>query len=163
MLCVLPRAECKFKIAQLHNLAQRGSTWILPLRRLPKTPTKSHLEQTSQPSFAFLPTSWETHSWRELPPESLIEKAPASGLSAQELRVPIFKVQLATLARYLWLPFLPREIGNCLKSCEESWSLITAPPAPKGRRKRLESSPHQSHQSQRVFFAFHLFCVSLWF
>lgn len=62
-------------------------------------------------------------------------KAPASGLSAQELRVPIFKVQLATLARYLWLPFLPREIGNCLKLCEESWPLITAPPPPQAGGK----------------------------
>ena len=50
--------------------------------------------------------------FRESSPSKIAHwEAPASGLSAQELCVPIFKVQLATLALCLWLPFLPREVG----------------------------------------------------
>lgn len=40
----------------------------------------------------------------------LMRRPQPSGLSAQELHVPIFKVQLATLALCLWLLFLTREV-----------------------------------------------------
>ena len=65
------------------------------------------------------------------------------------------------MAPCLWLPFPPREIGNCLKSCEESWPLITGSHRQE-EKARILTSP-EPPEPKRVFFAFRLFFVSLWF
>lgn len=95
-LCAF-ESQVEVQHIQLHNLTQSDSTWILPLRQLPKTPTKSHLEQTSPPSIAFLPTSRETHSGRALPPKLLIEKPK---LLASPLRKSVFPFSKSSLP--LW-------------------------------------------------------------
>lgn len=43
----------------------------------PRPPKRATWLKPCLPLFAFLPTPWETHSRRELPSESLNEKAPA--------------------------------------------------------------------------------------
>lgn len=119
-------SQAEVQCVQLHNLTQCDSTRILPLRRLLKTPTKSHLEQTSPPCITFLPTSRESHSGRALPPKLLIEKPQ---LLASLLRNSVFPFSgSACHSGALPLASIPAQGSwNCLKSCEENWPHVMNP------------------------------------
>lgn len=138
-LCAF-ESQVEVQHIQLHNLTQSDSTWILPLRQLPKTPTKSHLEQTSPPSIAFLPTSRETHSG-ELSLQSCSLRSPSfwplhSGSLCSHFQSPACHSGALPLGFHS----CPGKL-NCLKSYEESWPHVMTPI---GSKKRLEFSPHWS-------------------
>lgn len=150
--CVLLRAKWKFNISSF-TIWPSDSTWILPLRQLPKTPTKSHLEQTSPPSIAFLPASRETHSGRALP-QSCSLRSPSwplhSGSLCSHFQSP------ACHSGALPLASIPAQGSwNCLKSYEKAGPMSWTPIGSKEKARILTSL--EPPELETVFFLF-TFC-----
>lgn len=155
VLWELEISEAEVKCGHLPNPAQFDSTRTLPLWSLPKTPQRATWLKSCLTLFAFLPTPWEAHSRRELPSESLNEKAPAFWPFSSETPCPHFQG--------LACHFGPLPLAPSLKLYKIVWGKLPLCHGP--HRQEEEARIHTSLEAGRALFFFFSVCVfaSLWF